>query len=37
MLLLHESLRAGQLCLAPLLRTAFRLDTINLITISIIR
>jgi hypothetical protein len=34
-LLLHTTLRAGQTCLAPLLRTAFRLDMINLINVVI--
>jgi hypothetical protein len=32
---LHTTLRAGQTCLAPLLRTAFRPDMINLINVGI--
>jgi hypothetical protein len=35
MLLLHETLRAVQTWLAPILRTAFRHDMINLINIII--
>jgi hypothetical protein len=34
-LLLHTTLRAGQTCLAPLLRTVFRPDMINLINVFI--